>query len=189
MWGSLFFSILSLPFTKYFTCQPKAAACFVSCPELKGRWAQEKQLEVCRGMRGRRQKGKTTDWLKEKLKTDAMPEMLKWNHSSVFPLTFQPPQSVNRYKLFGYLKIQSVEKSSRWSEHLKQRRSLEQNCPGRGRVRLNANSHGQGNWTKSWYGRSHMESKCGTTFNCKNKSKLKSNFINLFVVLFRSFPK
>ena len=104
------FSILSLPFTKYFTCQPKAAACFVSCPELKGRWAQEKKLEACRGMRGRRQKGKTTDWLKEKLKTDAMPEMLKWNHSSVFPLTFQSPQSVNRYKLFGYWKYSQLRK-------------------------------------------------------------------------------
>ena len=114
----------------------KAAACFVSCPELKGRWAQEKQLEACRGMRGRRQKGKTTDWLKEKLKTDAMPEMLKWNHSSVFPFTFQSPQPVNRYKLFGYWKIQSVEKSSLWSEHLKQQRSLNKNCPGTERVRL-----------------------------------------------------
>ena len=37
----------------------------------------------------------------------------KWNHRSVFPSTFQPPQSVNRDKLFGYLKIQSVELSSR----------------------------------------------------------------------------
>ena len=162
MWGSLFFSILSLPFTKYFTCQPKAAACFVSCPELKGRWAQEKQLEVCRDepkfaeMSPRKAAGslqrherkttkrKTMDRLKEKLKTDAIPEMLKWNHSSVFPLTFQPPQSVNRDKLFGYLKIQSVEKSSRWSEHLKQQRSLNQNCPGRERVRLKY----QESWTR-----------------------------------------
>ena len=39
----------------------------------------------------------------------------KWNHRSVFPSTFQPPQSVNRDKLFGYLKIQSVELSSRSS--------------------------------------------------------------------------
>ena len=62
-------------------------------------------------------------------------------------------------------------------------RSLERYCHGRERVQLSTISHGRSIWTKDWYKIHHLESKCGN-INCKHKSKLKSDFKNLFLLTF-----
>ena len=119
MWGSLIFHFIP-PFHKILYLQPKSCRLFYFMCGTGGNISPRKEARSLQRHERKTTKRKDNGLTEREAENRCNARDAKWNHRSVFPSTFQPPQSVNGDKLFGYLKIQSVELDSRWSKHEKQ---------------------------------------------------------------------